>query len=76
MTTKPQAVRCGNCGCDTAKIHAIPMNDGAVGFARLTLTCTGCGETSIVQVQPARIEIEWGSEDNDGVFTAGWGDET
>lgn len=69
--TKLDAVKCGNCGCDTANLFVEHGQARGGPVNRLVLKCTECGDVTNVTPTPAALEIE-GDEDSKGSFCWGW----
>lgn len=55
-------MRCGGCGGETFKVYT------ADPTLRIVVECQGCKSTSLIEPQPARLQIEWG--DGDGRIVA------
>jgi uncharacterized Zn finger protein len=73
--SKRSIVKCGNCGCKTATIHAVAIPDGLVGFSELTLTCTDCGEVTVIKPWAPRIDLKPAAANQGGEFCAGWSED-
>lgn len=65
-------MKCGNCGGATATVAAATPQ-GTVGFLRLDLTCTGCGETT--SFRPEAKIVQEAADTNAGAFCVGWGED-
>lgn len=66
---KPEIMKCGACGCDTARLEALnasPLD----GLKQLDIICTQCGGRTIIKPM-ALMAKEWG-EESPGTFCTGW----
>lgn len=65
MIENLKRMRCGGCGGEMFRLFTADRE------VRIVAECQKCKATSYIQIEPARLEIEFG-EDSDGRITV-WG---
>ena len=58
---KDSKYRCGGCGCDLYKLYKHEE--------KIVTVCQDCGAESKIVVTPAKLRVDWGDRDSNGVMT-------